>query len=109
MEIKNKKNLPIPVQVSNEKQTITGFGKKEMRITGFSFLIAIGIGIITFILSGEIIVVFVPVIIILPITVMLIKKDVRNESFINKVQVILRFSRTQKRYEYVYHNIYEGD
>lgn len=102
------KPLYIPVHVNNETQYIIGFGKKEMRLTIAAVILGLVIGFFLFLVYGQILGFAAPPIGMAAITFVLVIKDHSNESIVDKINLIRIFQATQKQYEYVYFNIYEG-
>lgn len=106
--MKNKE-LYIPVNVPDRNELIPGFGVKEI----VCCLVVLAIGIITAIImciSGTGILWALGVaIVMLVLAITIFRKNQYGENLIDKTQYVIKFSKSQKKYQYKYHNIYEGE
>jgi len=100
-------NLYIPVNVQLGKQAITGYGKKEFKLILFAALIAFAIGIFVFALTRNPILVIIIGIIIISLAVVMVGKNVYNESILDNLLQLLDFVKSQRHYEYKYEDYYE--
>lgn len=105
----NKKDLYIPVNVVERNDIVSGFGKTELMITVISFLIAVCIGIWIIVSSEKIATAIFLGAMLIAVTIFLIRRDKFDESVIDKLFIIKKYYKSQKRYIYHYHNIYEGE
>lgn len=103
----NKKDLYIPLNVPDNDDVIRGFGKREICIIAASFLAAFICIAAVYAKTQNMVYAIFTGIGMVAITVMIVRKDIYNENTIDKLKHIVRFSKTQKRYEYRYYNIYE--
>ena len=103
-----KKDLYIPINVPEREDFVAGFGVKELSISGIAMLIAIVVAVAIFTVTqsafyavgaGSILVVTV---------IVLIRRDRFDESIIDKIRFVIAYAKAQKKFEYVYYNIYEG-
>lgn len=102
------RSLYIPVNTPDADDRIMGLGDKELFIIG-------GMTIITFILcmamvnsSGKMVIIIATGMIVIATTVLIIRKDIYRENLIKKIKILRNFSKSQKKYDYLYFNIYEG-
>lgn len=108
-QLEDEKNiLYIPFNVPPGKQIISGYTWRELRIAALSFLISCILGVIIYSMIGTIIGLIAPIILITFVTIALVGKDKHNENTIDKIRIIIKFSKMQKKYYYKYTNIYEG-
>lgn len=105
----HKKELYIPVNIpeSRAKDYFAGYGAKEFVITLCSFIIAMIIAIILYTTTEQILFAGIIGIGIVGLTVIIVKRDKFDESMIDQMKIIRKFSKAQKQYEYEYYNIYE--
>ena len=104
---KSEAKLFIPANVRPEKEYVSGIGITEVRYLLISLGTAIILAVIAYLIKEDIFY-SVGCMGILPVTYALVVKDRVNESFIDKLQLLIEFSRTQKNYEYEYFDIYLG-
>ena len=104
MDMENKKlELKIPEKVSDHQYVIQGIGKHEMVI---QFLAAIGLLLICAIFGNITIGLFIGAAIVI-ITFFLLIRDNANENLIDKVHIMMNYSKMQKKYYYEYFNVYD--
>ena len=107
MDMENKKlELKIPEKVSDHQYVIQGIGKHEMTILIIQFLGAIGL-IIVCAIAGNITVGLCIGAVIVIITFFLLIRDNANENLIDKVRIMMNYSKMQKKYYYEYFNVYD--
>lgn len=104
----DKNILYIPVNVRRRKEIVDGIGKEELVKIGILTGIGFVIGIMLFLIYNY----NFTFVVITPTTlgaggVMFLKKDFTNRSTIDKLKDLYIFSKSQKRYDYEYINIYE--
>ena len=104
-----KKELYIPVNVPEREDFVSGFGAKELSITGISLFFSIVCAVAIFVLSGRAFYAVGSGAIIVTTVIMLIRRDRYDESLIDKFRFVLHYLKAQKKYVYKYHNIYEGE
>lgn len=108
MEPNLKNGLYIPVNIRKRKEIVEGFGKEEMVQTAFVTLIGLIVGIILFFVFSYQILLIVGVPLVFGIgAIILLRKDKTNTSSIDMIKEMIDFSKSQKKYQYKYHNIYE--
>ena len=98
--------LKIPEKVSDHQYVIQGIGKQEMTILIIQFLGAIGL-IIVCAIAGNITVGLCIGAVIVIITFFLLIRDNANENLIDKVRIMMNYSKMQKKYFYEYFNVYD--
>lgn len=107
MDMENKKlELKIPEKVSDHQYVIQGIGKHEMTILVIQFLVAIGLLLICAIFGNITIGLFIGAAIVI-ITFFLLIRDNANENLIDKVRIMMNYSKMQKKYYYEYFNVYD--
>lgn len=110
MEQENKEELYIPVNIPESRATdfFAGYGSKELFITIITFFIAIILAVVIYQSTKQLFFSAILGIGLVGITVLIIKRDQYDESLIDKLKIIQKYNKTQKKYEYKYYNIYEG-
>ena len=107
MDMENKKlELKIPEKVSDHQYVIQGIGKHEMTILVIQFLAAIGLLLICAIFGNITIGLFIGAAIVI-ITFFLLIRDNANENLIDKVRIMMNYSKMHKKYYYEYLNVYD--
>lgn len=97
MDMENKKlELKIPEKVSDHQYVIQGIGKHEMTILVIQFLAAIGLLLICAIFGNITIGLFIGAAIVI-ITFFLLIRDNANENLIDKVRIMMNYSKMQKK------------
>ena len=104
----NKKDLYIPLNVPDRKELISGFGTIELVISGIILLISVLIVIVAYVMEFNILYALLIAISLFTVVVMFVRKDKYGENLIYKTKYVIRFNKSQKMYQYQYHNIYEG-
>lgn len=104
---KSETKLFIPANVRPEKEYVSGIGMTEVKYLLVSLGIAVILAVLAYLIKGDVLY-SAGCMGILPVTYALVVKDRVNESFIDKVRLLIEFSRTQKNYEYEYFDIYLG-
>lgn len=106
----NLSNLYVPINVRRRKEYVDGFGKPELIITCIWGLIGGAVGLFLFLLNQNDPIYLVVSLIIFPAaTFMFVKKDKTNRSTVDHLKAYYLFSRSKKRFDYKYHNIYEKE
>lgn len=101
--------LYIPLHVNNESEYLTGFGKRELKFVLTAVVIGIFLGFLWFGVNAQILSIVFPPAAFGGVVFALVIKDRTNESVIDKLKFMRNFGKTQKSYEYIYFNIYEGE
>lgn len=103
-----KKDLYMPANVPDRNEPIPGFGTTELTICG----VAVGVSIITAIIMylSEVYILYAvgTAAAIITMAILIFRKDRYGENLLFKTQYVIAFHKSQKKYEYQYHNIYEG-
>lgn len=102
-----RKELYIPVNIRRRKEIADGIGKEELLKITLLTGIGLGIGIFLFVLGGEIFSVLLPPVITGMGGAIFLRKDMTNQSVLDRIHHLMEYSRSQKTYLYKYHNIYE--
>lgn len=105
-----KKDLYIPVNVPDRNEFVPGFGNQELVACG----VALALGIVTFVIMKYgfgcgMVKSLIGCISFLAIAIVIFKKDKFGENLVYKLQYVIRFFQSQKRYVYKQYNIYEGE
>lgn len=101
-EMNHKKPLYIPVNTPDYDAVISGVGTVELGIFTSVTAVVIVVGII---LSQLVSILFA--VAIIGITILTVKRDAHNENFFMIMKIIRSYKKRQKKYMYVYSNIYE--
>lgn len=95
--------LYIPYGLSVESEYFTGFGKTELKQCLFGVLIFGVIGALLLIITGQIGSLVITALIGVAGSIMMTRKDPNTRiSVVGQVGNMIRFSRSQKRYRYIY-------
>jgi len=94
--------LYIPMGVKTENEFFSGFGKKELLQAIVGTVFAIIVSLFIFLASGNIAYTMIGVLAGIAGSVMMVTKDTYNMSVVTQVANLIRFSRSQKVYPYVY-------
>ncbi len=105
MEENNK--LMIPAQTSDRKDYVSGIGKKEVAVIIGSLVVSIAIVLITFMAGASVAVAMFIAFFTVASTICVIRRDAINESLIDKIGLIIRYSKAQKQFLYVHYAFYE--
>jgi len=98
-----EKELYIPVPIPDSDDYISGIGQNEVGIITIVFIISVVIGICLSISKNTILGVSIGTFIITTV-ITVIRRDTHNENFIKKVQIFMKFNKSQKRFHYVFKN-----
>lgn len=99
------KELYIPIQIPDSDDYISGIGQREIFIIAAMSLIAVVIGIALSVLKNTVVGVSMGGAII-AFTIMIIRRDLNNENLLKKLKIYHAFDKVQKKYLYVYKNMY---
>lgn len=102
----SKNTLYIPVNTPDYDAIISGVGSIEMTIFGVSAVLIIVIGLMIAQFSNTLVAVWIAGLLGCAV-VLTIRRDNCNENLIKKISIFRRYIKSQKRYVYLYHNIYE--
>ena len=94
--------LYIPMGVKTENEFFSGFGKKELLQAAIGAVFAGFVSVIIFLISGNVAYSMIGVLSGIAGSVMMTAKDQYNMSVVSQVANLIRFSRSQKAYPYVY-------
>lgn len=96
----NQKKLSIPANASDRNDFIQGIGKKEASIIGIAILVAVVMISIAFLTGTNTMLWLFIAIFEVVVVVLAIKRDITNESLVDKIKFIIRYQKSQKKYEY---------
>ena len=94
--------LYIPMGVKTENEFFSGFGKKELLQAAVGAVFAVIVSLFIFLVSGNIAYAMIGILSGIAASVMMTAKDQYNMSVVTQVANLIRFSRSQKIYPYVY-------
>lgn len=104
----SRKELYIPVNVPEREDFISGFGAKELTITGVSLFFGVIVAVIVFFRTESAFYAVGAAGIIVAITIVLVRRDLYDESIIDKLRFVRIYHRAQKQFIYEYFNFYES-
>lgn len=104
-----KEQLYIPLNVRKRKELFAGFGSTELCVTAIIVVVGFVLGIVFYLIKGEIFYLIGIPLILGIITIVCVIKDQTNTSFVDSVKELLQFLKSQKRYYFSYKNIYEKE
>lgn len=102
-----KEKLYIPTKILDSDDYIAGFGNQELVITGVVSVISILIGLYLYQMQENTFIAVAITLCSITATIFLIRRDICNENVFQKIKILWKNSRMQKRYFYFYKNIYE--
>jgi hypothetical protein len=94
--------LYIPMGVKTENEFFSGFGKKELIQAVIGFVFAAIVSLLVFLVSGNITYSIIGILAGIAGSVMMVTKDQYNMSVVTQVANLMRYSRSQKVYPYLY-------
>jgi hypothetical protein len=94
--------LYIPMGVKTQNEFFSGFGKKEALQATVGVVFALIVSLFIFLVSGNVAYTMICVLSGIAGSVMMTTKDQYNMSVVTQVANLVRFSRSQKVYPYVY-------
>ena len=94
--------------VKTENEFFSGFGKKELLQAAIGSVFALAVSFIIFAVSGNVAYTMIGVLSGITGSVMMTTKDQYNMSVVSQVANLIRFSRSQKVYPYVYGKEWEA-
>lgn len=99
-----KNDLYIPTNVSDSNDIISGFGMKELAITGAGAGFALMLAIILYSSSKNIVTAVLLPFTVIAVIIVCVRRDKYSESVIDKLRFIWIYYRSQKRYKYQYYD-----
>lgn len=108
MKEERRKPLYFPTNCPDANDFVAGFGTKELCISIIALIVAIIVGIIIHVNTGNMIYTLSTGAVIVVVTVLLVKRNKYQESFIDQLKQVISYHKAQKRFTYEYYNIYEG-
>ena len=99
--------LYIPMGVKTENEFFNGFGKKELLQAAVGAVLSVVVSLFVYLFSENIAYTMIGVLSGIAGAVMMTVKDQYNMSVVSQVANLIRFSRSQKAYPYVYGNEWE--
>lgn len=106
MEESNTHTLYIPVNTPDYDAIISGVGSFEMAIFGVSAVVIIIVGLMVARFSNTLVAVWIAGLLAC-VVVLTIRRDNCNENLLKKIFIFRKYIKSQKKYIYQYHNIYE--
>lgn len=94
--------LYIPMGVKTDNEFFSGFGKKELMQAAVGAALGVIVSVFIYLGSGNIAYTMIGVLSGIAGSVMMTVKDQYNMSVVSQVANLIRFSRSQKIYPYVY-------
>jgi len=94
--------LYIPMGVKTSSEFFNGFGKKEALQAAVGVVVALVVSLLIYLISGNIAYTMIGILSGIAGSVMMTTKDQYNMSVVTQVANLIRFSRSQKVYPYVY-------
>lgn len=94
--------LYIPLGVKTDNEFFPGFGKKEAVQAAIGAVFAVIVSLLIYLASGNVAYTMIGVLSGIAGAVMMTTKDQYNMSVVTQVANLVRFSRSQKVYPYVY-------
>lgn len=104
-ENENELDLKIPDKVSDHQYVIQGIGKTELTILSVVLLVSIGI-VITCVFNDRVGTGMMIAAVLLSTSFFLLFRDNTNENLIDKFKIIFNYLKMQKRYYYIFFDIY---
>lgn len=105
-ESKKKRPLYIPTNTPDYDAIISGVGTMELLIFVSATLIAVLLGILLATIFNTLLAVMVGFTII-AFSILTFRRDIYNENLLMKLEILKKYLHNQKKYKYVYTNIYE--
>lgn len=102
-----KEQLYIPTKILDSDDYITGIGAKEVYIILIVSALSAVLGVMLNQITGDTFSSVLVSVALIVITVFLVRRDLCNENVFQKVKILQKYSRSQKKFKYQYKNIYE--
>jgi len=106
LKMKNEK-LYIPTKILDSDDFITGFSVNELAVTGCAAVFAALVGIWEYHNTGNTFIAVMEAIAIIALVIFIVRRDMCNENIPQKIKILVKDLKTQKRFKYQYTNIYE--
>lgn len=103
----NRKPLDIPTNASDKDDYIQGIGRKELAIIAVSLIGCVIIAVITYSILNDMMKAACLAFIVLTVTVMIVKRDIYNETMIDKIRIMVNYIKMQKQYKYIQQDFLE--
>lgn len=104
-----KEKLYIPLNVPDTADFMAGIGSKELSIIGCSLVVSVIVAIFVYSLGSDIVVALMCGAMLLACVIVAIRRDQYQECLIDKIKIVIAYTKAQKQYVYEYYNIYEGE
>lgn len=101
-----QQKLMIPAQTSDRDDYIQGIGKKEVMIIAIALIAAIILIMYGVLIGGNLPVWAFAAFFLLAVTVIVVRRDSINESVIDKIQLVIAYQKSQKKYQYQQYDFY---
>lgn len=103
----SEKDLYLPINTPDADDLIQGIGTVELYIYSIGLAVCLAAGLwINFAIKNTV-VATITAISLFALIVLLFRRNLYNENVLKITMVVLRFQKSQKIFEYVFHNIYE--
>ena len=104
----SESTLYIPMGVKTENEFFSGFGKKELFQAMVGTVFALIVSLFIYLISGNIAYTMISILSGIAGSVIMVTKDQYNMSVVTQVANLIRFSKSQRIYPYVYGNEWEA-
>ena len=104
--IENENELKIPENTSDRDEIISGFGKTEFLAIGLSVVCSIALLVFVYLLTRNLPLGFVIAIAIIAVTIVVVMKDKYGENMVDKMKILFRYLRMQKKYQYQRYDVF---
>ncbi len=99
--------LYIPTKILDSDDFITGFSVNELAVTGCAAVFAALFGIWKYHTTGNTFIAVMVAIAIIALVIFIVRRDMCNENIPQKIKILIKDLKIQKRFKYQYTNIYE--
>lgn len=106
---REKLYIGINIPESRAKDYFSGYGAKELMVTICSFIAAVILAILLYMNTKQILFSLLIGVGVIGLSVLIVKRNQFDESLIDQVQIIRKFKKAQKQYEYEYYDIYTNE
>lgn len=97
-------NLYVPANIKTRFEALPGFGFKEMAMTAMAGAMGVGVAVILHIVTAQesiMMGIFIAVV-SLALGFVTTRKDDTNRSVLDSIKILIRFSKEQQKFKYVY-------
>lgn len=101
------KPLIIPRNCPPMEYIINGFTATDLAYTAFIAFLGLIIGVVLFIETQDVIKALFIFALFTAAAVLIFRRDIYTENMIDKIRILMKHKRIQKKYKYEYVNIYE--